>query len=136
MSPLTVTHLTITTIQPPTNPLSAKSVRSVSTRTSSYAEDPYRAGADHILPLLRPQPDVNGAPCSEIFVPAGTTVLVNIAALNRDPGIWGSDAGEWKPARWLAPSPFLETRIPGVFGNMCVRQRILRFCYLMSPVRL
>ncbi|KZV63339.1 cytochrome P450 [Peniophora sp. CONT] len=76
------------------------------------------AGADHILPLLRPQPDVDGAPCSEIFVPAGTTVLVNIAALNRDPGIWGSDAGEWKPARWLAPSPLLETRMPGVFGNI------------------
>jgi len=32
-------------------------------------------------------------------------VYVQINNLNRDPSIWGADAAEWKPERWLEPLP-------------------------------
>jgi len=77
------------------------------------------AGADVVLPLMNPILDVHGKPVTELFVPKGTIVYVNIPGVNRDKDIWGSDALEWKPERWLAPLPASvgEARIPGVYLN-------------------
>ena len=42
--------------------------------------------------------------------------------VNKDPDIWGSDADEWKPERWLAllPNSVIEAKVPGVFSHMFV----------------
>ena len=58
----------------------------------------------------------------EVFVPKDTTVLVGIISANRNKVIWGDDALEWKPERWLSPLPesVAEAKMPGVYSNLCV----------------
>ncbi|KAI0056555.1 cytochrome P450 [Artomyces pyxidatus] len=74
--------------------------------------------ADVSIPLSHPV-KTSGPPLSSLFIPGGTAVAVNIVGINRDPSIWGVDAAEWKPERWLAPLPesVVEARIPGVYAN-------------------
>ncbi|KAI0696779.1 cytochrome P450 [Cerioporus squamosus] len=47
-------------------------------------------------------------------------VIANIRACNRDPALWGPDAEEWRPSRWLEPLPreLEEAHIPGVYSHM------------------
>ena len=58
----------------------------------------------------------------EIFVPKDTTVYIGILSSNRNKALWGEDALEWKPDRWLSPLPnsITEAKIPGVYSNLCV----------------
>ncbi|KAJ4303882.1 hypothetical protein N0V88_001480 [Collariella sp. IMI 366227] len=37
----------------------------------------------------------------EQFIPKGTEMVVSIWQINRSPEIWGPDAGEFKPERWI-----------------------------------
>ncbi|KAI9461967.1 cytochrome P450, partial [Lactarius psammicola] len=76
--------------------------------------------SDVVLPLSAPIHDVDGRKIHEVFVPKDTNVYIHIHNLNRDPSIWGSDAAEWKPERWLAPLPesVREAHIQGVYANM------------------
>ncbi|MCJ1248451.1 hypothetical protein MMC30_005669 [Trapelia coarctata] len=48
-----------------------------------------RSGAENIIPNL-PTP-----------LPAGTMVGCNVYALGRSKDIWGDDANEWRPERWM-----------------------------------
>lgn len=75
--------------------------------------------SDVVLPLCTPTYDVNGRKIHEIFIPKNTNVFLHIYNLNRDPSIWGDDAAEWKPERWLAPLPgsVAEAKIQGVYAN-------------------
>ncbi|VDB89892.1 unnamed protein product [Peniophora sp. CBMAI 1063] len=77
------------------------------------------ARQDHVLPLQEPILDVNGKIMSEVFVPKGTAVYCNIIGVNTDPAIWGPDAKEWKPERWLSPLPesVISAHIPGIYTN-------------------
>lgn len=36
-----------------------------------------------------------------MHVPAGTNVIISILGANRNRRIWGDDADEWRPGRWL-----------------------------------
>ncbi|KAH9994081.1 cytochrome P450 [Russula compacta] len=74
---------------------------------------------DVVLPLCTPTHDVDGREIHEIFIPNNTNVFLHIYNLNRDPSIWGDDAAEWKPERWLAPLPesVAEAKIQGVYAN-------------------
>ena len=47
-------------------------------------------------------------------------IIIPILALNRDKKLWGEDAHEWKPDRFLSPLPRTveEAHIPGVYSNM------------------
>ncbi|KAI0761511.1 cytochrome P450 [Trametes elegans] len=75
---------------------------------------------DAVLPLSRPITGVDGAPMNDIFVPKDTTVIVGILSSNRNKAIWGDDALEWKPERWLSslPSSVTEAKIPGIYSNL------------------
>ncbi|KAH8986071.1 cytochrome P450-like protein [Lactarius hatsudake] len=75
--------------------------------------------SDAVLPLSSPIRDVDGREVREIFVPKNTNVFAQIHNLNRDPSIWGADAAEWKPERWLAPLPqsVTDANIQGVYAN-------------------
>lgn len=57
---------------------------------------------------------------NEIHLKNDTNVIVGIGAANRDPAIWGSDADEWKPERWLGKTPdqVAKERLPGVYSGM------------------
>ena len=60
---------------------------------------------------------VDGSTISELFIPKGTIAHVALKAANQDRNVWGPDALEWKPERWLKPLPqsVLESHIPSAF---------------------
>ena len=59
---------------------------------------------------------------TEVLVKNNTDVVVGIGAANRDVDIWGHDAEEWKPERWLGKTPdeVSNERLPGVYSGMSV----------------
>ena len=64
----------------------------------------------------------------EILIPKDTTVMVGLLASNQNKRLWGEDAQEWKPERWLSPLPetVTEAKIPGVYSNLYVHRRLER----------
>ena len=75
-----------------------------------------------MLPLSEPIRGLDGTLMHEIFVPKDTQVFVSIASSNKDPEIWGADAAEWRPERWLSalPETVADAKMPGVYSNLCV----------------
>ena len=73
-----------------------------------------------ILPLSQDILGIDGKMMSQIHVPKGTTVVVDLQASNRSTALWGEDAYEWKPERWLAPLPqaLENANIPGVYSHL------------------
>ncbi|KAE9385128.1 cytochrome P450 [Gymnopus androsaceus JB14] len=65
------------------------------------------ARQDAVVPLLKPITGLD-------------VVMVSIFNANKNPDLWGKDADEWKPERWLSPLPeaLLEARIPGVYSHL------------------
>ncbi|KAK7044059.1 hypothetical protein VNI00_007774 [Paramarasmius palmivorus] len=78
------------------------------------------AKCDTILPLSQAVTGRDGSIISEIAIPKGTNVFVSFLNANRNPALWGEDAHEWKPERWLGslPSALLEENIPGVYSHL------------------
>ncbi|KAL0061119.1 hypothetical protein AAF712_012113 [Marasmius tenuissimus] len=75
---------------------------------------------DSVLPLSKPMTGVDGTPITEVFVPKGTVVHIGVRAANQDRTVWGEDAAEWKPERWLKPLPdeVVNSKIPGVHPKL------------------
>ncbi|KAF5361363.1 hypothetical protein D9757_011368 [Collybiopsis confluens] len=83
-----------------------------------YSPAPYvsrTASKDGVLPLHKPVLGLDGTQMHEIAVPKGTSILVSIFNANRNTDLWGKDADEWKPERWLSslPSAVTDAPIPG-----------------------
>ncbi|KAJ7600333.1 cytochrome P450 [Mycena floridula] len=78
------------------------------------------ANQDISLPLSSPITGVDGREISEVLVPQNTNVIVSILSANRNPQIWGSDAHEWKPQRWLSDLPGSVAKAPnaGIYSHM------------------
>ncbi|KAI0657108.1 cytochrome P450 [Cubamyces menziesii] len=78
------------------------------------------ASKDMSLPLLNPVVAKDGSLMNSIPVPTGAWVLANIQASNCNRALWGPDAYEWKPERWLQPAPHTleDARIPGVYSHL------------------
>ncbi|KZP09574.1 cytochrome P450 [Athelia psychrophila] len=78
------------------------------------------ARKDMVLPLSKPIAGSDGREMTEVLVPRGTTIEVAIIRANREPEVWGSDAYEWKPERWLKPLPsgVTDAHYPGVYSNL------------------
>ncbi|KAI0059669.1 cytochrome P450 [Artomyces pyxidatus] len=74
--------------------------------------------ADVAVPLSQPIETSDG-PLSAIFIPQGTDIIIHTTAINRAKDIWGPDAEEWRPERFLSPLPesVAEAHIPGVYSN-------------------
>ncbi|KAG2125473.1 cytochrome P450 [Suillus clintonianus] len=60
------------------------------------------AGADDVIPLSEPVCNASGEMTDNISVAKGTLITISAAAINRSLAIWGPDAKEFKPERWLA----------------------------------
>lgn len=73
-----------------------------------------------MLPLSKPVRGVNGQEITEIPVPKNTEVLVSLISSNTNPEIWGPNANEWKPERWLSnlPDSVQTAHIPGVYAHL------------------
>ncbi|KAJ3480633.1 hypothetical protein NLI96_g8209 [Meripilus lineatus] len=75
---------------------------------------------DMVLPLSKPIQGLDGTWMKDVPVPEGTRIIISVRGCNRNKEIWGEDADEWKPERWLSPLPEAVTiaRIPGVYSNL------------------
>ncbi|KIK57951.1 hypothetical protein GYMLUDRAFT_45751 [Collybiopsis luxurians FD-317 M1] len=78
------------------------------------------ATKDDILPLEIPFTDKNGVVHDGVRVRKGETIFIPILAMNRSKALWGEDARDFKPERWITPGgvPSAVSAIPGVWGNM------------------
>jgi len=56
---------------------------------------------DTVLPLYQPIKSIAGEMLSEIAIPKGTTLIMSLLAANHNKDLWGEDASEWRPERWL-----------------------------------
>ncbi|KAG1739086.1 cytochrome P450 [Suillus paluster] len=79
------------------------------------------------LPVHFPVRTRAGVETSTITMPQGSHAIISILAANRHKEIWGPDANEWIPERWLAEeqgrsAPTLGVkdgvRFPAVYSNM------------------
>ncbi len=70
----------------------------------------------------------------EIPIPKDTTVVVGLLSSNTNKRIWGEDAMEWKPERWLSPLPekVTEAKVPGVYSNLYVFNALAKY---LHPLR-
>ncbi|KAI0631059.1 cytochrome P450 [Trametes polyzona] len=75
---------------------------------------------DTVLPLSQPVRATDGSLLSSLAIPRGTNVFIAVRASNCNEALWGPDAYEWKPERWLAPLPeaLEDAAIPGVYSNL------------------
>ena len=64
----------------------------------------------------------DGTELTELFVRRGQRVVIHYQASNVNKALWGADAAEWRPERWLAPLPEVleDAHIPGVYSNLYV----------------
>ncbi|KAG0691804.1 cytochrome P450, partial [Suillus ampliporus] len=60
------------------------------------------AVADDVIPLSEPVRTASGEMTDSICVAKGTLITIPAGAINRSFAIWGPDAKEFKPDRWLA----------------------------------
>ncbi|KAI0373129.1 cytochrome P450 [Pilatotrama ljubarskyi] len=78
------------------------------------------ARKDGVLPLSAPVPALDGTMLDSIPVKKGTLIFTDIRASNCNKELWGEDAYEWNPERWMKPLPraLEEARIPGVYSHL------------------
>ena len=59
---------------------------------------------------------------TEIPIKKGTTLYISVLGANRNKHVWGEDADEWKPERWLRPLPrsVQDSKLPGIYSQMYV----------------
>ncbi|KAG2364256.1 cytochrome P450 [Suillus spraguei] len=61
-----------------------------------------RARVDDVIPLSEPVCTKSGEMTESISIAKGSWIVISIRAINRSLAIWGPDAKEFKPDRWLA----------------------------------
>ncbi|KAJ3534146.1 hypothetical protein NMY22_g7047 [Coprinellus aureogranulatus] len=78
------------------------------------------ARQDSVLPLSQPIKTAKGEELESIFIPKDSKLLISMHGCNLDPAIWGPDAHEWKPERWLQPLPqsVSDAKVPGIYSNL------------------
>ncbi|EIN05321.1 cytochrome P450 [Punctularia strigosozonata HHB-11173 SS5] len=77
------------------------------------------ARKDIVIPLRTPTIGVDGTAIHELPIKNNQGIFVGMAMANRNKALWGPDALEWKPGRWLEPLPdsVTDAHIPGVYSN-------------------
>lgn len=73
-----------------------------------------------ILPLHQPIRGLDGQLISEIPIAKGTPIVIGTLGINNSKALWGNDALDWKPERWLSPLPssVMDAHIPGTYSNL------------------
>jgi len=89
-----------------------------------------KAREDTVLPLSRPVRGVDGKDVTEVFIPRGSRVWLSLLNANRSSELWGPDAMEWKPERWLSPLPesIMDSKIPGIYSHLMTFSGGTRSC--------
>lgn len=72
---------------------------------SRYIPSPHSGGQaieDDIIPLSSPVvTPFTPTPVTHLSIPRGTVVTAPIASINRSKVLWGADAKQFKPSRWI-----------------------------------
>ena len=109
-----------------------------SLRYDVYRWRPFgRARKDTILPLSKPIVGLDGKEIMQIMVPKGTNIVMSLLGSNTNPSLWGEDAAEWKPERWLSqlPEAVLEAHMPGIYSHLWVsRSTDLALCWFLTDL--
>ncbi|KAJ7616656.1 cytochrome P450 [Roridomyces roridus] len=71
---------------------------------------------DDIVPLAQPFTDIHGVKHNTLRIRKGDPVVLPILAMNRSAEIWGPDAMEFKPERWLSLDT--HTAHPGIYAHL------------------
>ncbi|KIY71128.1 cytochrome P450 [Cylindrobasidium torrendii FP15055 ss-10] len=88
-----------------------------------------RPVSDDVLPLSTPIRTTDGKLIQELPIPKGTKIFASIAGYNRNKGIWGQDADEFNPNRWLVDrNTKREGPSVGVYGNLLTFSGGVRSC--------
>ncbi|KAF7318169.1 Cytochrome P450 [Mycena chlorophos] len=66
------------------------------------AETPRIAGCDDVIPLGTPIVDASGQTITSLTIAKGTALVAPIRAINRSEALWGPQAKEFIPERWLS----------------------------------
>jgi len=79
-----------------------------------------QARKDSVVPLSSPIRGVDGQLMKEVIIPKGTLIFLGVRASNCNPALWGADAMDWKPERWMKglSQAVSNAKIPGVFGSI------------------
>ncbi|KAF7351916.1 hypothetical protein MVEN_01153400 [Mycena venus] len=73
---------------------------------------------DVVVPLTYPiRSATTGEEIKELLIEQGTAVYIGMGAANCSTAIWGPDAAEFKPERWLNRAQ-LEAKFPGAYSGM------------------
>ncbi|KAG0695495.1 cytochrome P450 [Suillus ampliporus] len=84
------------------------------------------ADSDDVIPLAQPIETKSGKIIHEIPISKGQGITASICTYNRLPSVWGEDADEWNPNRFLDDSR--ERSSLGVFANLMTFSAGLRAC--------
>ncbi|ETW75471.1 cytochrome P450 monooxygenase 98 [Heterobasidion irregulare TC 32-1] len=84
------------------------------------------AGMDDVIPLANPITTKSGQ-LSSIAVRKGTRVKISICAYHRLPSVWGQDADQWNPARWLNLDNSKQASV-GMYANLLNFSAGVRSC--------
>lgn len=60
-----------------------------------------QATEDDVIPLSKPVRTQSGELVDHISVAKGTRLSVSVPSMNRSTALWGADAKEFKPERWI-----------------------------------
>jgi len=77
------------------------------------------AGRDEIIPLSKPVKTKSGEESYEVSIKEGEPVLISICGYNRLKELWGDDAQEWNPARFMGERlAAMPKHSLGVYSNL------------------
>ncbi|KAF9019068.1 cytochrome P450 [Hymenopellis radicata] len=88
------------------------------------------ATCDDVIPLSEAVVTKDGVQLTQIPVEKGQIVSMSFASYNRNPSIWGKDADEWNPDRFMDAQPKPgDNRVPvGVYANLLTFSGGVRGC--------
>ncbi|KAK0493395.1 cytochrome P450 [Armillaria luteobubalina] len=96
-------------------------------RLHPLAQSLFRQTAqDDVLPLAEPIITSDGKSCSQVPIAKGQVVMASIYTYNRLPSVWGDDADEWNPNRFLDGRDIKQTSL-GVMRICMVLSVLLTF---------
>jgi len=85
------------------------------------------AGRDDMIPLTFPVTSTTGEVVSEIPISKGDGITISVWGYNRLPQLWGGDAEQFNPARFLEMDKGRQTTL-GVFANLMSFSGGVRAC--------
>ncbi|WVQ86034.1 hypothetical protein IAT38_008202 [Cryptococcus sp. DSM 104549] len=88
-------------------------------RLSSPAPSTIReATGEYVIPLSIPVVGRDGKLVESVHVKKGTKIFIPILSVNTSPAIWGPDAAQFNPHRFISGDVSAAQALPGTWGNI------------------